>query len=271
MRNLIHEAMALAIAASFFGCAEADTADAFDGQDEPALETRDKPGSGGTNGLYAGIYFDYETLLINAAEKPLVDPGTNQINADIGNHLLQNPDGRHVFQYAAACGVPAEMVVEWQGEQFTGLGHLAFREEWLKRGLRERAIEDLLACVAAHMNKNTGVPILLSGPHVHDDGADHSEFWVDEARWTARLTEDGYAKYFVWPNPLFVPPACVVSGDPMDAIKERFCGQNPDDCQLERGDERECDGTPEEGWYCGGQPAIMTSLRESDVPTMYCF
>ena len=269
MRSILGATLVLTIAASLVACEQPDTVDALDGVDEPTLETRDKPGSGGTNGLPGGLYFDYERDVIDAAKRRLIIPGTTEIVPEIGYNMLQVVDGRRVFEYAVACAVPDGVVVTWKTYSFPGKGHLTTTERWLKEPLDEQGFLDLLACVVAHINPQVGVDILLSGPDVTDDGQNHSLFWVDEARWIARVGEYGI-DYIVWPNPLFVPPPCVVSGDPMDALKERVCGKDPGRCALRQGYEADCKLEGGQTW-CLGQPAIMTSLQEQDVPTMYCF
>lgn len=126
----------------------------------------------------------------------------------------------------------------------------------------------------AHLNP-TGeeVPIFLSGPNVAIAPANKA-YPVDEALWVVTGTEVGFF-YDVWPIMPF-PEMC--QANPLDALKERVCGQDAIACDLTPHDNLAgCNPVVPfvEGHYlCNGKPAIKTSLQNAEfLPDMYpkCF
>lgn len=273
MRSLFGAVSVVLLGASLFGCTETDTSDLLDASEAPPLEGQTGPGpsSGGSNGLKYQVVQEWQPYLIKAAFRPLLEAGTNHTAVDSEAFVLAQSDaGRSLFHYAVACGVPAGMVISSNGYDFEGKGHMMLSKKWIDEGLTVPEANELLGCVAAHMNKRKGVPIVLSGPNVIDDGIDHSEFWVEEARWGAKIVSPSHAIFLAWLMPNFQPPACTLYPSPAEALEERFCGTNPQQCDLVVGDPQDCKPAKEGGWTCEGNPVVETRLTEEDLPEMYC-
>lgn len=248
----------------FVGCVQGGSIEA---EDVGQASLADKNGSTGLNGLGWTEFKAVEADLILAASGgPVADPDSMEVTADIEKGLLATPAGETVFHYAVACMVPAGLEVTWGQGTAEGKGHLASGEAWLKGGLGDEEIEDMLACVIAHINPyGLEVPVLFSGSHVQDDKLDHSDFWVDEALWIAQMSGPGRADYIVYPLKAVILEC---GPDPQQALMDRLCGQSPATCSFGVGDLDDCVETAE-GFECLGQPALMTTLMTDGFSTMW--
>ncbi len=258
-------ALVLAASPLLFGCAPGGPGETD--EDVGAAEQADKFGAGGTNGLDTDLYYAFEDNLVLATYLPLVKSGGMEVNPAVGALLLNDEHGKTVFDYAMKCALPRRAgsnTVIWNGEEHTGGGILNSGAEWLLGPLSDTARHELLACMAAHLNPfEIHVDILLSGPDTDDDGLEHPKFNVDEALWVVRRNVDGTLVYVVWPLESFQK---MCSSDPFVALQRRVCGQDPEGCTLTRGEDEDCVYDSEaEGYYCLGAPALMTTLRESDI------
>ncbi|MFO0586000.1 MAG: hypothetical protein U0441_00605 [Polyangiaceae bacterium] len=272
MRRFLCTAFAAVIASSLVGCAgETDTDDLAG--NAPVVEPQTGGsiyGSGGSNGLAFQALDEWQGYLIRAARKPLVAPGTNQIANDDAIILMGNPMGYSLMSYAAACGVPAKMEIQSGAQSVVGMGHLKISKKWIEEGLLKSEIEELLGCVAAHVNHYHGVKLDFTGLNVIDDGDPHTEFWVEEARWGATIVDNDKAIFTAWLNPHFEPPGCVLYPDPWEAFAQRFCGQHLSACNLKQGNEKACHMEDTGKWVCDDKPVIETWLTESELPVAYC-
>jgi hypothetical protein len=225
-------------------------------------------GSTGVNGLGDDKYWAVEGAFLNSTLLPLTDGNTNDVNDKIGQLLLGTPAGITVFGYAVECAVPAGQSVVWNGVKFFGLGHMANAQKWLYAPLSSDAQGDLMACMVAHINPlDLKVPILLSGVNVKDDGQNHLAYPVDEALWVAGFSAAGGPTYTAY---ALAPLRNKCAADPADALKNRVCGHDPKHCHLDVGDIQDCFLDQEAGgWFCNGQPALKTNLKEADFAELY--
>jgi hypothetical protein len=272
MRNFILAAMAAAFGASLFGCAEPTTAGVLDPEDEPTLETRNGGnGSSGTNGLSDISFAAFSSKLATAARLyPLVEPGTDIVSEGVRQTLQLGGSlaGQTVFHYAMRCVLPANAEVRAYGVYYQGLGHLPQGEKWAQGPLPKEDIEDLMACMAIHVNPyGLTVPILLVGPDVKDDPLPHPDYNVPEALWMSYVTVDDVPNYVVWP---FEDVQKVCSSNVEAALKNRLCGQQPGECNLKVGRPEDCRLDEEAGGYfCFGKPVIESRLEDSGIPYLY--
>lgn len=257
-------ATTLVLTALLTGCAGTEPIEDLDG---PEVAPLHGGSSGGTNGADSDELEALTTPLLSATDSQLVFPGTMQVHPAIAGDLLVDPAGARILDYAVQCAISASPAdtVYWGIKEFHGKGHLSSTQGWLSGPLDPLATNDLFACMLVHLNPyGIHVPILLTGPHIADDGADHSEFKVREAIWLAQKV-GAQMHYTVWPTPVFTK-LCVAS-DPMDALRDRVCGQNPAACSLSEGASiaQDCTHDSESGgYYCKGRPAILTTLKEGD-------
>lgn len=254
-------ATVMALAACLSGCAGEET---FDEMAEPELSPLHGGSSGGTNGASDLEFSLLASEILDATTGPLVSPGTMDVHPAIVGNLLADPAGARMLDYAVQCALPASDVVNWGPKEFHGKGHLSTTDGWLSGGLNGRATNDLFACMLVHLNPyGIHVDILLTGPDVPDDGMDHSDFKVPEAVWLAEKIGP-QMHYTVWPTKPFT---ILCAADPMDALRERVCGQNPGACSLSKGASLAQDcvrDQPSGGYYCNGKPTILTTLKEAD-------
>lgn len=271
MRSFILAAMAAAFGASLFGCAEPDTAAVLDPEDEPTLETRNGNGSGGSNGLSDVYFAAFSSKLATAARLyPLVEPGTNIVSEGVRQTLQLSGSlaGQTVFHYAMRCVLRANADVTAYGAYYQGLGHLPRAEKWLEGPLPKEDIEDLMACMAIHVNpQGQTVPILLLGADVKDDPLPHPDYNVPEALWMSYVTVDDVPNYVVWPSEV-VQKVCASNVEA--ALEDRVCGQQPGECHLKVGRPEDCYFDKEVGSnFCFGKPVIETRLKDSGIPFLY--
>lgn len=269
MRSFIHAVLTATLAASLAGCAEPDPTGILDLDDEPTLETRGGKGSGGTNGLSDIEHAAFSARLATAARLfPLVDQDTNDVSAGVRAHLELTTSlaGQRVFGYAMQCVLPETETVRVGMKLYHGLGHLPEGARWLAGPLAERDIQDLLACMALHVNPGGyTVSILLLGSSVKDD-PNAPDLPVQEALWRAHVGVDDVPSYVVWP---FETVQKVCSSNLEEALKYRVCGKAPGECNLRMGDIHDCYRDENGDHFCLGEPVIETRLKESDVPYLY--
>ena len=270
MRSFIGAALVLTIATSLFACVEPDTTDDMDPQDRPTPQTLGPRGSTGSNKQSNADFIPLQVTLAKAArESALVDPGTQNLTHYIQQKFLQTTAGRNVLSYAVACTVPDEKSVGADGVAFDGLGHLANGAAWLDGPLPHATINELMACMAAHVNAwNEKVPILLLGSDVQDDSKDHSDYSVSEALWKADVNGDDVPFYTVWPSK-YVAQECF---DVLSAFKDRVCGQYAADCNFTVGPPGVCFPSlhnPDGDYLCNGVPVIETRLIPEDMSKLY--
>ncbi len=267
MRSFISAASLSIIAASLVACAEPDTTDVLDAPEEPAFETRNGNGSNGTNRL-SELDFGSEKMFLARAARlhPLLAPGTNHLSTGVQTLLGNSLAAQHVIKYAIECTVPEGTSVNAYGQSIAGLGHLTTGAAWLTGPLPHAAINDLMACMIAHVNAfNVPVPIQLFGANVEDDLVPHSEISVSEARWVAHVNVDDVTSFTVWPS-TYVKRSCE---DTLSALRDRACGQWPAGCNLELGVGSCTYNAVTKGYDCNGAPAIETKLRPEDLPLLY--
>jgi hypothetical protein len=249
------------------GCVEGRTV-----EDLGEARLADRMGTTGTNGCASDERMEQEANLTYATGKALVASGTNKVSWEIEDTLLTTQAGINVFKYAVQCAVPAGVTVTWPGGAATGMGILHEGADWLKGPLSQDVQYQVHACVVAHVNPyDIHVPLLLSGPAVNDDGGKHVEYGVDEALWVSRRNVDDVLIHIAWPLKA-LKSQC--GPNPFDALKLRVCGQDPEGCTLMLGDPQDCTFDPaSEGFYCLGQPALMTTLQTPGLEELYpgCF
>lgn len=266
---------ALVLTSCLVGCAEADSIDGPD-MDAPELHTLEGP-SGGTNSCSSIWFHALDDELLLATTSPLVSPGTTDVHPQIVTDLLEKPQGTDVFSYAVKCALsrePGQNTVTWQKSAadtfvFTGKEHLDTTAGWLTGALTDADRGDLFACMLGLLNPwGLEVDVLFTGPNVHDDGLPHPDFDFEEALWLAEVdSATGRVMYTVWP--LFdLAENCM--GDVGEILKLRICGPNPLSCHLTIGNTTDCvySSSPE-GYYCKGKPALMTTLRSTDVLALH--
>ncbi len=258
---------ALVLSTLVLGCSEPESLDDID---EPGAEPQEGGNtSGGNNGADDGQYWLGELELIQSTQRSLVNQGTKTVHSS--TQAVLTPTALHpdLFDYAVQCGLRKDWSVSWSGGAFVGMGHLTTTVPWRAGALSSDAANDLLACVVTHLNPHgITVPIALSGPSVANDGLDHSEYDVEEALWLVEGT--GFRTYTVWPRQPF-KDRCGI--DEFEALEVRVCGQNPVDCALQLGVDTQCVFTENVGYHCKGKPALLTTLKEADLPTLHpgCF
>ncbi len=273
MRSFIGAALVVTIATSLCACTEPESTDVLDPQDEPTLETRGGRGSTGTNKLSNDEFIPLQQTLARVARLyPLLDPSTGNVNEKIQVELIDQKGGSNVFHYAVACAVPDGVKVHTPTESFTGRGHLINGPAWFNAPLPHATINELMACMAAHVNAwNVEVEILLLGADVQDDPIDNPAFSVSEALWKADVNSDDVPFYTVWPAK-YVAQACV---DVLSAFKDRVCGQWSTGCNFTVGQPGVCfptlqiPGQPDGDYSCNGVPVIETRLAPADLGFLY--
>lgn len=228
-----------------------------------------KPGAGGTNGLDCDLYHDHELELVQATNAALTTPGTDDVSADVlATGLVATPEGVSVLGYAVKCALPVGAQVNVGASVLHGNGYLATTAGWPDAPLSMAARNDLLACVIAHVNSTVGVPLLLSGKTVIDDGGAHSDFDVSEALWRVEVT-GGVPAYNVWP---MAPFAAACEADPWEALNQRICGPHPEGCNfIARHDfKTACAKVPGTStFFCDGMPVLETTLKSADVDVLH--
>lgn len=250
------------------GCAEPGEDNRAQG-DEPDLRPAVvKPGAGGTNGLDDVLYHAHLSQVVAAAAGPILQDG--QISAGLlSTGLLGSTDGITVFGYAVKCALADGQTLTYGTHTFAGAGYLSTTTGWLSAPLSTGARDDLLGCLVAHVNSTTGVPILLSGPSVSDDGDGHDDFDVEEALWLVQQDSSGAIVHHVWPLSDF-EATCL--SNPWDALEQRICGQDPEGCNFVARKDMEAACVEDEesnGYICDGLPALKTTLKSADVLTLH--
>lgn len=267
MRSYIGAASVFVMATSLFACAETDSTETGGTTDQTVIVMTNGSGSGGSNGLSNDDFMAAQRLLAKSARLyGLVDPGTMNVSAGIKNLLIPEKGGLAVLKYAVACTVPRGMDIYADGETLKGLGHLTNGADWLDGPLSHTAINELMACMAIHVNAfGAEIPILLSGAAIRNDPIGHPEFSVSEARWVASVNSDDVPTYTVYPSK-YVAQECA---DVLSAFKDRVCGQWSSGCNFVEGDPQQCTDDAEGNWTCDTTPAIESWLIPEYLDSMY--
>lgn len=272
MRSLFGAVSVVLLGVSLFGCAEADTSDTVDLADAPALETRGGRGSTGSNGLATDVFQNLKVAIAKAAQLyPLVkSPGSSELNPNIVDLVLAQPDGDKMLTYAVACAVPDKEYIQSPGGTFSwvGYGHLKSGSAWLTSPLPPEGVDQLLACIALHVNAfGKTVPILLLGSLVQDDPDVPDDYNYPEAFWKAKVNSDGMSMITVWPSHQIYD---LCDSDPQSAFEWRLCGQYPGQCNLEIGPPGVCQyDQQQEGYFCNNEPVIETRLTKVGLDILF--
>lgn len=254
--------MVMGVALLSAACGQAPVAEVDVG--DPGLETMEGPGSGDTNGAEKLAWHTWKHAVLLALYAPLLQNGA--INPSIvASGIFADPDGEEIFDHAFRCAVADGTVVTYNNRPYQGLGMVTGASVWTGQGLSPSVVDNVLECVIAFVNDKTdGVPVLLTGPNVNDDGEDHSEFIHREAVWCAH---GATVAVDVYPTRQF---AAECSIDPKTALEQRYCYQ-VGTCGLNyKGFAQlfaECQlvGPSGSGQYeCNGKACTMTWLKQGD-------
>lgn len=272
MRSVIGAVSVVVLAASLFGCAETESSDAVTVMDNPPLETRGGRGSTGSNGLGTDVFQSLKLKIAQAAQHyPLVDqPNSFNLNPSVADLVLSEPHGDEMLAYAVACTVPDKQVIKAPGTQFSwvGYGHLKVGTKWLTGPLPPEGVDQLLACIALHVNAfGKTVPVLLLGSLVQDDEEVPDGYDYPEAFWKAKVNGDGMSMITVWPSHQIYD---LCDSDPKSAFEWRLCGQYPGQCNLEIGPPGVCEYDQQaEGYFCNNEPVIETRLTKVGLDILF--
>jgi hypothetical protein len=268
MRNFIGAASVFVMATSFVACAETDSTETGGTTDGTVIGMSGGNGSSGTNGLSSDDFMAAQVLLAKSARLyPLVDSaGSKEVNPGIKNLLLGSKSGVAVLRYAIACTVPRGIDIHAADEYMPGLGHLAKGPDWLAGPLSHTAVNELMACMAIHVNAfGVEIPILLSGASIKADPIGHPEFSVSEARWVANVNSDDVPTYTVYASD-YVAQQCF---NVLSAFKDRVCGQWSAGCNFVVGDSTKCIQDGQGNWTCDKTPAIESWLIPESWGSLY--
>lgn len=289
---------------------ESSEADTFD---EVPYSTMAGEGTGSGNHLSSVDLYNHKINLFHAAENPLAVPNPANhrfyiASSSWNNSMLNTAGGREVLKYAVKCALPANQTVYYKKTMLHetvdmplyGGGILDSTTGWRSNALGVPAIQDLMACVAAHLNaEGAYIDINLVGARVNDSltTAEASEYTWDEAFWVAKV---GYISSWFGTFPYVdlkayplhhssdpnLAAACatmvVANGEAMT----RSCNVDGNNCNVAAGNVdtdcfyRESSFSPqtgvyiEEGWYCKNTStthvrAIKTRLKQVDQALFY--
>lgn len=278
-------AMAAGICLLQVGCIGAadESVEAFDDMGAMALNVEDDetdPDSGTTqNGLETSIFHAKKWAVLDAISEPAFTAATQQPNAYLTT-LGQTTTGRKMVRYLAKCALPEGMQIGSYNPPAVGLHLLDIATLWPNWGLDTSGVNDVFACLAAHLNPSgTLVSLKLTGSPVYGQGAgtgiDTHTF--KEALWASKIDTTGAIQIHVWPlNDLY--QACSTMTN--DQLATRVCGSTSPsslaNCALVR--HNSPSGNCEEsspGVYAtcmvdgSSVPVIQSWLDPEYVPVMY--
>ena len=266
------------------GCSDPGLKADFYDPDRPLVSTQQimsvgTGGIGGINGMLRSDLLGNDFRIVQAASAALWDSAAPEqaSTALLLSGLFNSDSSRNVLEYAIRCALlSTDSVIGGDvPRRYTGGGILLETGAWTTASLNAVQTSTVLTCLIAHANhRGDHVPIVLNGPAIHADGADHSDADMIEAVWLAKLENDPSAPngtrvhYNVWPRHDL---AAYCGVDVGNSIVNRTCGNlSPEECQvIHRTDfETACVGS--DGVYtCDGLPAIQTNLRASDLDLIY--
>lgn len=288
---------------------ESSEADIFD---EVPYSTMAGEGTGSGNHLSSADLYDHKINLFHAAENPLAvgDPANHRFyiaSSPWNNAMTSTAGGREVLKYAVKCALPTNQTVYYKKNTKAGSvdvplyggGILDSTTGWRSNALAIPAIQDLMACVAAHLNSDGAyIDINLVGARVNDSlsAMEASEYTWDEAFWVAKVGyisswfgTFAYVDLKAYPlhqssDPLSTGTCAtmvVANGEAMT----RSCNLDGNDCNVMAGNvDTDCFykeetykpqvGIIEAGWYCKNTSttyvrAIKTRLKQVDQMLFY--
>jgi hypothetical protein len=232
----------------------------------------------GINNLDHNFFRDTRFTLRDVLKKRLIV--NNSLNSEIATAMCgpNNTAGRETFKYAMACGLPAGSSVSC-GAYSTPVGHSPIVKNtgpWVNNALglasSPSVLEEVLACVAAHVNAfDDEVSLVLSGENVNPDFGGFGDNAYPEAMWTATAWTSGAVTINVWPSPEL--EAFCANGFVLEnIITARICGIEPPSCFLSYGEDvGDCVADEDTiGTYtCNNKIAIQTWLTEEDMNDIY--
>lgn len=257
----------------------------------PGLEAMwDKPGTQDPNGTPKSAWHAWKGRIVEALQRPLFqekdmnDPESEpKLNPEIlALGFLEEPGGQEVFDHAFRCAVEEGVAVTLEGHEYKGRGAVIGASSWAQGGLSMSVITNVLECVIAFVNDKTeGVNVLLTGPNVNDDPAEHHGFIHSEAVWcanaftvtssstgTATVTYDVDVDVYVTES---FARSCEFN--PAAALAQRYCykkgscGLNYKGFLEDYPTECVVDGDPKYGRYlCNGKACTMTWLTDPKAP-----
>jgi hypothetical protein len=223
-----------------------------------------------SNGLPAPDYHAHVAGLQLAMDHALV--ASSDLSEELlATHILDTEKGTNVLKYAFQCAAFAgETLPRMTDPDFIGQNILETATEWRSvGGLGQLAKMDVLTCMIAHMNSTSGVPLLLSGPNVHDDGGGaYNNYDVKEAVWLVKPSSLTGLEYHVWN---LIPATDCNQADAWLSLQERICSQQPGKaCGFIRRNDLGAACVPQpNGFVCDGLPAIKTQLQRADLHTLH--
>jgi hypothetical protein len=256
------------------GCIAPGDATEAAGLDAPSFETLDGPeGGGNQNGLKASDFHANKWDLRTAAGVKVFETAPAVNTAIINTGLFAATGGNDAFEYMVKCGVSQGTPVTSPTRPFLGGGLLDTTSGWTSAGLGLPEQEDLFTCVTALMNAyGQEVPIVLTGPSIHKDGGDYTDYTYVEAVWLTELDSSGGFLFSVWPRE-YLKKKCGTNTSAW--INLRICGDLEANCGVHVYDtfEEDCVDVgvdDEEGMYtCNGKPAIQTWLPSDYFHRLY--
>lgn len=304
---LIRSTLSIALTALFafsMGCAVPETseADAFP-LDEVPYSTMAGEGTGSGNHLNSVDLYGNKLHLFHSAEAPLTTYNAAEnkyyvASTPANNSLLSTTGGRDVLKYAIKCAIPAGKAIYYTTKGVNGQtvlnkfigGGILISGSWHTTGLSTDRIQDLMACVAAHLNSDGAyIDINLLGKRVNNTltSTQASEYDWDEAFWVAKVGYQFNATVGLlvpYVNLKAYPLRSAVSGGTscmtvgmvnVDAMT-RSCDVDGNNCNVLTGDaDSDCFVDETTGvWYCKNTsttyvPAIKTRLKSNMLPVDY--
>lgn len=266
------------------GCSDPGSRPDYYDPDRPLLSTNSAMsvgtgGTGGINGLIRADLLANDFRIHQASLSPLwsaTEPGSAGPEL-IFTGVFNTDSSRSVTQYAMRCALAKTDGVTGGDipTTYAGGGVLGTTSAWTTGSIDAVQVSSVLTCLIAHANhQGNHVPIVLNGPSIQPDGADHSDSDMIEAVWLAKLESDAAApngvrvSYNVWPQDDLAAYCGVDAGD---TIVNRTCGNlTPEECQVVHRTDFNTACTGSDGIYvCDGLPAIQTSVRASDLNLIY--